>query len=494
MVPNHSLLSCTNIQCGDPAHRIAIDQLSKGITECCDEAAELSLPSRPSPTRRGRPIPGWRTEVEPLRRTSLFWHHLWLDCGKPNAGVVYEVMKKTRREYHYAIRRCKSNELLHRRQRIAEAAEHVDQRDFWEQVKRANRNSSQIPVVVDEAEGPEAIAALFADKYQRLYQGVPTPPEDFERLRHNIADIIRRDQTLPVTVSSDDVSRAVRSMKTGKSDGEFCLYSDHLIHGGPVLHAFLAILFNCMLMHGYTPHNLLNALFISIPKDPRSSLCKSSNYRSIALSSVIGKVLDVVIMTKCSKELLTSNLQFGFKKFHSSAICTTVFKEIVHHYVNRGSNVYSVLLDASKAFDNVHFGRLFDLLLERNVPCTVIRVLLDCYTRQCCSVFWGGTRSASFEVFNGVKQGGILSPVLFSVYIDSLLSLLASCKSGCYVNSQFAGALCYADDLTLLSPSLTALNDTLNTCVNFTKKFCITFNERKTVAIYFGKNPPKTMR
>lgn len=231
---------------------------------------------------------------------------------------------------------------------------------------------------------------------------------------------------------------------------------------------------------------MLSSSLISIPKDPRASLCKSTNYRSIALSSAICKVIDIIILFKCSKELTTSDLQFGFKKCHSTALCTTVFKEIVYHYVNRGSNVYAVLLDASKAFDNVHFGRLFKLLIKRKVPMIVIRFLLDCYTRQDCSVFWNGSRSNVFKICNGVKQGGVLSPVLFTVYIDSLLSLLSSSKFGCSVNGCFTGALCYADDLTLLSPSLTGLNSMLNICLEFAQEYCVTFNERKTVAIYFG--------
>ena len=72
-------------------------------------------------------------------------------------------------------------------------------------------------------------------------------------------------------------------------------------------------------------------------------------------------------------------------------------------------------------------------------------------------VRWGRSLSRSFCVSNGVRQGSVLSPVLFSVYLDSLLDRLADSSVGCYWGHQFAGALCYADDLVLLAPTASSL-------------------------------------
>ena len=60
-------------------------------------------------------------------------------------------------------------------------------------------------------------------------------------------------------------------------------------------------------------------------------------------------------------------MQLGFKLNHSTVLCTAIYMETVNHYVYEGSNVYSCLLDASKAFDIVHWGRLFKILIERKV-------------------------------------------------------------------------------------------------------------------------------
>ena len=73
------------------------------------------------------------------------------------------------------------------------------------------------------------------------------------------------------------------------------------------------------------------------------------------------------------------------------------------------------------------------------------------------SIRWGALVSNSFSVANGVRQGGVLSPILFTLYIDDLLLDLKILGVGCFWNSFFAGALCYADDLTLLAHSPSAL-------------------------------------
>ena len=58
----------------------------------------------------------------------------------------------------------------------------------------------------------------------------------------------------------------------------------------------------------------------------------------------------------------------------------------------------------------------------------------------------------SFGVYNGVRQGSVLSPLIFAVYLDDLLSELVECGVGCYWKNLFAGCLCYADDIVLLAP------------------------------------------
>ena len=128
-------------------------------------------------------------------------------------------------------------------------------------------------------------------------------------------------------------------------------------------------------MHGYTPEALLKSTIISIPKDIAASLTKSDNYRGISLFNSICKLLDHFILFLFGSQLEASDMQFGFRRGHSTVMCSLIFKEIFYHYLHDGSNVYSCLLDASKAFDRVYYGTLFRLLLKKDVPRCVIRVV-----------------------------------------------------------------------------------------------------------------------
>ena len=81
---------------------------------------------------------------------------------------------------------------------------------------------------------------------------------------------------------------------------------------------------NSMFVHGYTPNDLLESVFTSIPKDSRGNLCTDANYRGIALCSIICKIIDIVIINKYKDKLVTSELQFAYKSEMSSIIRTTI--------------------------------------------------------------------------------------------------------------------------------------------------------------------------
>ena len=167
-------------------------------------------------------------------------------------------------------------------------------------------------------------------------------------------------------------------------------------------------------------------------------------------------------------------------------MCTSVLKEVVGHYNKNSSNVYVCMIDASKAFDKIKYGKLFKTILKRDMPGVVIRFLFDSYTRQYTYVRWGSALSDVVQMANGVKQGAVLSATLFCVYMDELTERLRNSGIGCYIGHKFYGCLSYADDLIILCPSVKGLQKMVKICEEFGLEYCVTYNSKKTIAMTFG--------
>ena len=112
-------------------------------------------------------------------------------------------------------------------------------------------------------------------------------------------------------------------------------------------------------------------------------------------------------------------------------------------------------LDASKTFVRVTHSVLFDKLVQSGVPGYIVRIFCYWYVQQTMCIRGGSSLSSSFCLSNGVRQGGILSPYLFNVYVDDLS------RTGCLSGNITINHLMYADDLVLLSPSATGLRELL---------------------------------
>ena len=167
----------------------------------------------------------------------------------------------------------------------------------------------------------------------------------------------------------------------------------------------------------------------------------------------MSKLLEILLLERLSNFLITSSHQFGFKSKHSTDACIYVLKEAVEYYASQQSSVYMCFLDASKAFDRVNHYVMFEKLINKGVPGYLVRILTFWYANQKMSVKWGSLYSKCFNVSNGVRQGGILSPYLFNIYMDDLSTILKMEYEGCKIADQIINHLFYADDLVLMCSS-----------------------------------------
>ena len=186
-----------------------------------------------------------------------------------------------------------------------------------------------------------------------------------------------------------------------------------------------------MFINGYIPAEATQTVICPTITDKNGNLSDVTNYRPIALATVYSKILEHILLNRLEEYLCTSHNQFGFKRGHSTFMPILLLKELLQFYRDHGNNMYVCFLDASKASDRVDYSVLFRKLVSRGVPTYILRLLWNWYGHHYARILWAGVQSDKFSICNGVRQGGILSPFLFGVYIDELSRYLQSINTGC---------------------------------------------------------------
>ena len=110
------------------------------------------------------------------------------------------------------------------------------------------------------------------------------------------------------------------------------------------------------------------------------------------------------------------------------------------------------------------------------------------YSKLTVKIIWQGVDSQCISVCSGVRQGGILSPLLFNVYVDCILTTMRKLDYGCHIRGVYCGCIMYADDLLLISASVIELQNMLNVCSDIGSQLSITFNYKKSMCLMIGPN------
>ena len=194
---------------------------------------------------------------------------------------------------------------------------------------------------------------------------------------------------------------------------------------------------------------------------------------------------NLYMSNRLEEYLWTNDNQFGFKSGHSTDLCIYALTEFIEYFKSRSTSVYVAFLDASKAFDKISHWTLFKKLIDRHVPLYLVVILCYWYQHQEMTVRWGHCISKSFNVTNGVRQGGVLSPQLFNVYIDGLSDILNKSTIGGSLGGKRINHLLYADDLCIVSLSSAGLQHLLSICDQYCATHSLTFNVRKSVCMFF---------
>jgi hypothetical protein len=124
--------------------------------------------------------------------------------------------------------------------------------------------------------------------------------------------------------------------------------------------------------------------------------------------------------------------------------------------------------------------------MERNLPEKLLKILETWFHASVTCVRWEHLSSQFFKLSCGIRQGGVLSPYLFAIYVDCVIEKTKNLNSGCVLNFANFSILVYADDILLISPTVCGLQSLLNVCENELSKLDMKINPMKSFCIRFG--------
>ena len=426
-------------------------------------------------------VPGFNEHLKELHGKARECYLVWKDIGRPRTGDVHDDMRVSRLRFKYVLRQCRANEEMMRADALAHSLSSRDSTSFWKDVGKMANNKVPLASKVENAVGNHEITDMWKIHFSDLLNSVHNT--DSKGFVSNHIDAV--DSESHITITASDVLNSLKETKLGKSAGIDGLAAEHFIHFHVSITVHLSLLFSCMLSHGFLPDAFMRTSIIPILKNKNGDTSAKSNYRPIAIVTAMSKIFELCLSRIMDVYLFTSDNQFGFKQKHSTDLCIYTVKSIIQYYNYYSSPVYTCFLDASKSFDRINHWTMFKQLILRNVPSILIRILCFWYRSQELCILWGNTRSSFFTISNGVRQGGILSPKLFSVYMDDLSKLLINSGIGCFIDNVCFNHVFYADDLCLMAPCALALQELLNICHSYSISVDVNFNSLKSFCIGF---------
>ena len=304
-VYDNCIENCTDVMC--TKHDIEISSMYNNVIQLCLEAAE-DIPKTGQLTSNKR-IPGWSEHVEHLRREALVWHHHWRACGQPHEGDVaerrrvsrteyhrlwklggrarqealYDLMRKSRLLFKYALRKCKRNKNAIVADNIAENVCKKDDKAFWRGIQNVTNSKVKLPSKIGEAHGSTDISVMWKDHYSRIFSTVNE--SNCTALYADLCDEHYLFET-GMCVTPNEIADIVAEMSCNKSPGLDGLTSEHLKKANCQLSVLLSILLSALLVHGRVPSDILKSVMVPIVKNKNKRVSDKENYRPICLANV----------------------------------------------------------------------------------------------------------------------------------------------------------------------------------------------------------------
>lgn len=394
---------------------------------------------------------------------------------------------KQYREYRKLLKFKKKNYTKNVFSKLDEL-ESNDPKAYWNLVnslKHENENHN----------GPEM--NIQSDTWQDYFQNLNSVQSKFDERLTNLNKILVEDKQiksftlLDATIKDKEIKNSINKLKNNKASGLDTIRNEMLKSGASKFLPCLTKIFNLIFSSGCYPTSWAMGYITPIYKTGDN--LKPENYRGITITSNIGKLFNMVLNSRLDifleENQIIDNVQIGFTKNARTSDHMFVLKSLIDKYTSiNGGRLYSCFVDFHKAFDSVIHPALQIKLKELNINGKFYDILTSLYDKSKICVRLGDYHTKSFESKVGVRQGDVLSPNLFKIFINDLPLYLNETSDPVFINNLRLNCLMYADDIVLMSTSATGLQEKLNRLNKFCQDWCLEVNIVKTKVLIFNKS------
>ena len=259
-------------------------------------------------------------------------------------------------------------------------------------------------------------------------------------------------------ISMQEVQNAVKRMKLRKAPGVDNITAEVLRAGNEPMCRMLHKIFNLVWQQNKTPKDWAKMLVTPIYK--KGDKLDPANYRAISLLSIPGKVFCKILLDRMKQkaEEALSESQFGFRPGRGTVDAIFIVRQLIEKAKEHRVQLHFNFVDFKAAFDTIWRKALWKMMLAIGIDPKIINIIEDMYNNTECAVVIEGQLTDWFTVQVGVRQGCLLSPVLFNIFLEFVMKDVTNINNTLLLNKDLSNEIRYADDTTLISCIFEKLN------------------------------------
>ena len=234
------------------------------------------------------------------------------------------------------------------------------------------------------------------------------------------------------------------------------------------------------------PYSFTDGILVPILKKSSFDPSLLKNYRPIIVSTILSKLAEMYILEECNG-FSYSDYQFGFVRGRGTNTAISLAHDVIAYCNHNNSPVFACSLDAEGAFDGILHPIIFMKLIDV-MPDICWEFMYYWYSKIHVKIKWNVVGKPT-KICKGTRQGGLTSSFIFNVFYKQLIYDLSTHEGGISIGSQKFNVYCYADDILLMSTTVSGLQGLIDTSVKYISKHGLKFNHNKTNCMISGGNP-----